>query len=638
MRKRIVGWLVLAAIGWAGVGEAGGKTSNQFFYKPSVGARGSNEKSLFDAGLDAADAHLGSYKTLGDPGYATLAEALTTIGAQAVSLHLPAGTVNLTSNTTIPANVHLVVQQGALLAIANGITLTINGPLSAGRYAIFSCSGSGTLAGDPKIDHVYPEWFGAQGDGSTNDFAAVDKCLQVAQVWQKPVKFRQAVYKLNTKLTPVDIAKTQLWGDSTVLDFSGLAAAGVDHYALQLYSSTDYVGRWRNRKTALQGLTLLGAWSSGGIKDHTGLALGHASYAENSCFAIRDCVFQGFRYNVRFLQNAWLVSLLDCQVRWGGLYTAPGLSNMGAKLEFTNCFFSDSAGYPLTLGTGSYYFRNCAFDNSYPEIVGDVSAVLRDCHLENSGAAATSGYWLNLNSVNGYALLDGCQLFFNEPAGNFTNALLRVHDGNAYRGLHLRNLWVNNLWSKYVPETNSGHRVLVEGLGRVSVDNVNTWWSGGAPYAIAQYPNRLYNSGLETGNLTGWTSSGTGTVSASTAQKKNGSYSLLLQANAGQNPSVYQEFQAQPGQHVTVSFWEMRAAMGTGSTSCQFVFYDAKGDDVTGDQSNYSVRNTVNPSWACLSMGALVPKGAVKGRILFQAASTSGTTTVYLDDIIANVY
>ena len=64
-------FLLLAAAAMAGTWSA-----NNFFYQPALDARGATEKNNFDTGLNRVDAHLSQHKTLGDPGYSTLAEAL----------------------------------------------------------------------------------------------------------------------------------------------------------------------------------------------------------------------------------------------------------------------------------------------------------------------------------------------------------------------------------------------------------------------------------------------------------------------------------------------------------------------------------------------------------------------------------
>ena len=85
------------------------------------------------------------FNTLGDPNCTSLSQALATIGSTPTTLVIPAeaGAVAITSNTTIPANVDLMIFQGARLDVATGVTLTINGSIEAGPYQIFSWSGSG---------------------------------------------------------------------------------------------------------------------------------------------------------------------------------------------------------------------------------------------------------------------------------------------------------------------------------------------------------------------------------------------------------------------------------------------------------------------------------------------------------------
>jgi len=156
--------VIFSGPSWA---DTGATTTNGFLYKPPLSARGQTEKNTFDAGLNRVDARLGKETWVGDPNYgATFQAAVTAIGSNNVILRVPAGTHNVTADLPVPANITLKPERGAVFAIANNKTLTINGSLSAGLYQIFSCSGTGkvVIGENPQIDHVYPEWWGALGN------------------------------------------------------------------------------------------------------------------------------------------------------------------------------------------------------------------------------------------------------------------------------------------------------------------------------------------------------------------------------------------------------------------------------------------------------------------------------------------
>ena len=58
--------------------------------------------------------------------------------------------------------------KNAVISVATGKTLTINGSLEAGLYQIFDCVGTGSLAGLILNDKIFAEWFGASSSASAS--------------------------------------------------------------------------------------------------------------------------------------------------------------------------------------------------------------------------------------------------------------------------------------------------------------------------------------------------------------------------------------------------------------------------------------------------------------------------------------
>jgi hypothetical protein len=105
---------------------------------------------------------------------ATIIAAIGSIGTLPRTLYLEPGTWAIGNDLTIPSNVVLCPDNGAILTVATAKTLTINGPFEAGPYQVFSLAGTGSVAGLKNTD---PRWFGAVTDG-TDQTTIVDAALK----------------------------------------------------------------------------------------------------------------------------------------------------------------------------------------------------------------------------------------------------------------------------------------------------------------------------------------------------------------------------------------------------------------------------------------------------------------------------
>jgi hypothetical protein len=266
---------------------------------------------------------------------------------------VPPGNYRLTSSGLhLVGTAGFVFLPGAVVCPDAGVTIQFNTLVQAGRYRIFG--NNGTITG---IRSVYPEWWGAVHDGTTDDAPAINKAIASVENSASSVggeyslTFDKGVYAIASTITfsPTATIQWRIRGAGCVFGTQILAKSAFSGtYAVLLQGSTDLsvqlIADWSISNLSIsQQVAGSGAFAGLGIGS-TGTFL--SGY---QCSLIEDIRVNGFDFNFLY-RNVRLVETRRCAA-WCG-------ANNGVERANSVGFYI-TADNPPNLNMGDMTWINC---------------------------------------------------------------------------------------------------------------------------------------------------------------------------------------------------------------------------------------------------------------------------------------
>lgn len=333
-------------------------------------------------------------------------------------------TYTISADTTVTTDVFAPV--GCIYSVATGKVLTFSGNFDGSISQHFT--GAGTVVfGQGTNKGVYAEWFGATGDGTTDDTAALQAALDASKggvlllLAKKYLISAALEFAVNTTY---HVKGTGYWDCASTVLGSCIYQSGTGVHGLSLNNATSDLAR-QDLPVVLEDFTLLGTADA-----YNGIYIYH--YHGVRCNRLW---IQGFGYSGIHAERAYGNKYQNCIITWNGrygifLYVAnnnvtiekcivtgnareDGYSNICSNaitgvdsynfgVNILGCDLSDAGGNPYTTVTTAYDLL----------LARTFSAVVKGCYFEDSvsGLIYTDGTAFG-SDISNNIFMDGTVIF-----------------------------------------------------------------------------------------------------------------------------------------------------------------------------------------------------------------------------------
>ncbi|MBT7082337.1 MAG: hypothetical protein HN929_12905 [Chloroflexi bacterium] len=133
--------------------------------------------------------------------YTTIALAIADISTTPSTLLISRDETVAAGTTTIPSTTTVMFTRGSVLTVPTGAALVVNGNIDAPLNQIFNRTGTGTITlRKGALTRVYPQYFGALGDGSNDDTTAIEDAVATVIVRGGTVWFPTGTYLITSSI------------------------------------------------------------------------------------------------------------------------------------------------------------------------------------------------------------------------------------------------------------------------------------------------------------------------------------------------------------------------------------------------------------------------------------------------------
>ncbi|HEU5453279.1 MAG TPA: hypothetical protein VFU76_14890 [Terriglobales bacterium] len=529
----------------------------------------------------------------------------------AASIAFPAGRYRVGTSHTIPRDVAIDLVGGAELEVDAGVTLSVDGGFTASATRHFTGAGTVTLPGTARI---LPEWYGAKGDGVTDDAPAI-----------------QAAIDANP-------GRTILFTKHKNYDFF-IGYEGTDGIDYRLGS--------RLLVNAASTSLECGSWNGAGLNTSNGCSLivdreaAGGIWFQASCF---NCSLRGINvvghYYIMVNPNYWF----------------PTLSQDGVLV--TGPYFHCSASSVIAMGRHGFYIEgNHLLDGGIPDFPRFDSCAAIDNQqvgLYIHGADANQGTFTNFNAIgnNHLGIQDDSQLgnVYIAPHAN-ANGSMSTWDASAIASIARSNNVVTVTHAALADNAGppaAGNAMTIAGAAGMTTSPNGTFLVCGPPNAGCVTPSEFTFSYQQSGpNETG--AAATGTVRMAQLNEiaasfwNEGSGASYIGAYSGSGSGVwiqpYTELNQGDGVHGCVNFTSPMSSIvgahfacgqGPSSLSPEFIngtqtvaFSNTNGVSIRGGANTTGVLN-LNPGKDSLQAFAINWEDPSGNTTYWQAQGAAG--------------